>query len=84
MLDRLVDGTIHSGAEEALFEEFGGGRKVTRVLFVTEVAGLLRGVLGREGSGVDLGGEWPIGVAVNSRRDCWTGSTSLLDDNAWW
>lgn len=35
VLNSLVDGAIHSCAEKTFFEEFGGGREVTRVLLVT-------------------------------------------------
>lgn len=35
VLNGFVDGTVHSCAEETLFEKFGGRGEVTRVLLVT-------------------------------------------------
>lgn len=83
MLDGFVDGTVHSCAEETLFEEFGGGGEVAGVLLVTEVAGFLRGVFGGEGGGVNFGGEWSVGVAVDGCWDCFCGGAGFVDDDGW-
>lgn len=81
VLDSFVDWTERSCAEETLFEELGGGGEVARVLLVTQVTGLLRRIFGGKGSGVDLGSEWSVSVAVDDCGYSGTGCACLFDNN---
>lgn len=81
VLNSFMDGTVRSCAKETLFEVFGGWGEVTWVLLITQIARLLGRVFGRERSGIDLGSEWSVGVAVDDCGDGSTGCAGLFDND---